>query len=151
MAASATTVNSALFSNPTWPKKLPAGVDCVRHVETLPTTQTDFAADRTRLIPLPDGVLLIGFFIECEDLDTNATETLDADIILVDDNGTTILLNAGTLFEDAITTPLWVDCAGTIVAADGDTVASLQFYVNTKSATPAEGDLTITLFYKGKQ
>ncbi len=142
----ATTVDSALFSNPTYPRRASHGVTCVRYSQTIATTSLDDTADRVRIIPLPDKVKLIGFFITSADLDTGGTSG-DADIVLNDDDNDVILYNAGTAFTAAVTVPLWVDCAEVQVNAQGDTKASLDFYVNTAMTTPQAGAVVITLFY----
>ena len=145
---SAATVDSSKFTNPTYPRRASHGVTCVRHTQTVATTSLDDTNDRIRLIPLPDKVKLIGFFITHGDLDTGGTSG-DADIVLNDDDSDVILFNAGTGFTAARTTPLWVDCLDTQVNAQGDTKASLDFLVNTAAGTPAAGAVVITLFYDG--
>jgi hypothetical protein len=143
------TVDSSKFTNPTYPRRASHGVTCVYSSETIATTSLNEStqADRVRLIPLPDKVKLIGFFITHADLDDGSA--LDADIVLNDDDSDVILFNAGSGFQSARTTPLWVDCARVQVNAQGDTKASLDFLVNTAAGTPAAGALTITLFYDG--
>ena len=143
---SAATVDSSKFTNPTYPRRASHGVTCVRHTQTVATTSLDDTNDRIRLIPLPDKVKLIGFFITHGDLDTGGTSG-DADIVLNDDDSDVILFNAGTGFTAARTTPLWVDCLDTQVNAQGDTKASLDFLVNTAMTTPASADIVIQLFY----
>lgn len=143
------TIESSKFSNSTYPRRASHGVTSVYHSETIATTSLNESsgADRVKLIPLPDKVKLIGFFITHADLD-DAT-SLDADIVLNDDDTDVILLNAGSGFQSARTTPLWVDCARVQVNAQGDTKASLDFLVNTAAGTPAAGAVVITLFYDG--
>ena len=143
---SAATVDSSKFTNPTFPRRAPAGITHVRHTQTVATTSLDDTNDRVRMIPLPDKVKLIGFFITHGDLDTGGTSG-DADIVLNDDDSDVILFNAGTGFTAARTTPLWVDCQDVQVNAQGDTKASIDFLVNTAMTTPQAENLTIQLFY----
>lgn len=144
----ATTVLSSLFDNPTFPRRATHGVTCVQDTFTIATTSLDDATDRVKLIPLPDQARLIGFFLEHGDFDTGGP-TLDADIVLNDDDADVILFNAGTGFGSARTTPLWVTCNRERVDAKGDTKASLDWLTNVAATTPAAVTLTITLFYDG--
>lgn len=143
------TIESSKFSNSTYPRRASHGITYVRHTETIATTSLNESsgADRVKLIPLPDKAKLIGFFITHADLDDGSA--LDADIVLNDDDSDVILLNAGSGFQSARTTPLWVDCLDTQVNAQGDTKASLDFLVNTAAGTPAAGSVVIQLFYHG--
>lgn len=119
-------------------------VDWVTH--TVPTTSTDDVGDRTNLFAVPEGAVIYELVITAEDLDTNATETLDADIVLstIDSAGTvtdTILYNAGTALEDALTRTV-VDLDVTVPdSALG--YGHIQLKVNTVAATPAEGDIFV--------
>ena len=142
----AATVDSSKFSNPLFPRRATHGVTHVRHTQTVATTSLDDAGDRVRMIPLPDKVKLIGFFLTHGDLDSGGGN-LDMDVVLNDDDSDVILLNAGTAFNAARTTPLWVDCLDTQVNAQGDTKASLDLYVNVAASTPASVDVVIQLFY----
>lgn len=144
----AATVDSSKFSDPTYPRRASHGVTSVYHSQTVATTSLDDTGDRVRLIPLPDKVKLIGFFLTHGDLDSGGG-ALDMDIVLNDDDTDAILLNAGTGFASARTTPLWVDCARVQVNAQGDTKASIDLYVNTAASTPASTTVVITLFYDG--
>lgn len=131
------------------PKSLHAGRGSGHDTVTflIPTTAVDLAGDRTLLLALPLGARVNMIAFEVGDLDTNATETLDADLVL--SNGTAaddvIIYNAGTGLEDAkALTLLHVD---TTVASGDRQFLSIDLYVNTVSATPAAATLKLTAWW----
>ena len=68
--------------------------------QTIDTT-TLVATDFQRLWPVPNGSILLELALVVQDADTDGSPTLDMDIILRDDDGDTVLLNAGTAFQSA--------------------------------------------------
>lgn len=151
--AAATTVSSALFSDVRYPRAFPAGLTCDWVSLTVATTQLDFAADRTQLIPMRGSRRIIGLILEHGDMDTHMTPALDADLVLADDETSdTVLFNAGTGFQSARTTPLWITPQSSNalieVNAPGND-ASIDLYVNTAAATAAAVNLTLHCFHEG--
>jgi len=148
----ATTVDSVLFSNPNYPARNPAGTT-VEYIDfTVATTSLDDIGDRVRLIPMPNAVEIISIQEYHADLDSGGGN-LDMDILLVDDNGDTILYNAGTAFNAATTA--WLDIAnstvvpGTKVVSVGDDTAYIGLYVNVVASTAASGLVHVRIEYRG--
>lgn len=116
---------------------------------TVATTSLDEANDRVAFIPVPDRAELTRLFLlHGADLDTNATETLDMDVVLysedADGNVTeTILYNAGTAFEDLVATvvPILLDHVRVPRTRYG--FAWIGLKVNTAAATAQAGAVTI--------
>lgn len=150
----ATTVYSSLYNSDNHPiGGRPFGgigrpqVDFV--TQTIPTTSTDDAGDRTNLIPVPEGATL--FKIEFLSGDLDAGATLDADIVLstTDSAGTvtdTILHNAGAGFQTATTRT--VELLDQVVPDSDLGYGHIQLKVNTAGGTPAEEDITIHAWWR---
>lgn len=112
--------------------------------QTIDTT-TLAATDFQKLFPVTNGTLLNMLVLEVADPDTNATETLDMDVILRDDNGDTILFNAGAAFENAYDDT--IQLLGVRVVAESNPEAFVGFYINTAAATGvAAASVSGTLF-----
>lgn len=140
----AATVYSSRASNSAWPRNC-VGNQQFLTIDTIPTTSLDDIGDIYVLVPVRNGQRILGFTIGNHgDADTGGT-TLDADIVLVDANGTTTLFNAGTEWTAARTTPLEVlmgtddgiqvlDATG---ADDGTPAAYIGLKVIAAATTPA--------------
>lgn len=120
------------------------------------------AADIVKLCKVPAGaVCLLGWF-RMEDIDTNATETIDIDIGWAANGGTTTpdsadpdgFGNFGARSGDAVTD--YLPEGGTLLPLngtlkDGPVVftreTTIQAVVNTASATFAAGTITVTVLY----
>lgn len=140
--ADAATVASSFFSDYTHPRALPDGQFSIYLNEEVPTTSIDYAADIYKLYPVANGWKLREIVLGNHgDADTGSG-TLDMDIVLQDDNGTTILYNAGTAFATARTTPLVILLADSsnnpyVQVVDTAGTAYIGFKVNTAANTPA--------------
>lgn len=141
----AATVSTTNYTN----GRKPAGI--VGYMEeffryTVPTTSLDDIGDGVRFFKVRHGMninkVVVGL---CDDLDSGAG-ALDMDVVLVDDNGTTILYNAGTAFASARTTPLIV-AVNNVSVVDTAGTAYVGLYVNTAASTPAHGSVDLTLGY----
>lgn len=111
---------------------------------TLPTTQLDTLADTAFLFPMKKDAHITSLLLTWDSL---AASALDADIVLRDDGGDTILFNAGTAFCTAEANGKPVLVKQLVTAVNDD--ASLIFYVNVAGTTPAQGVLTMQVTYKG--
>lgn len=134
------------------------GFDVIPFRVELPSDAFDTDDDSVLLLKFgPNTRLPVGplganaLTIYWDDLDTNATETLDLDIGIGDSDGTldTTLINSGTAWEDA-GGPDYVDAAvanGTIANAGMIDVSDkyLILHANTKAATPAAGTVAGTV------
>lgn len=119
-------------------------------VTTIATTVTN-GTNTKYLIPLPATGLakLLGFWLNCGDLDSNGSPLLDADIVWLYTIGgvlqTPVVLydsSVSGLFSAAITDK-WVDCARRKLEIGDDGVGHLAFLVNVAGATPASGSLNV--------
>lgn len=111
--------------------------------DTMPTTELDAIGDKRYLFPIPNGAEIYMLYEEHADLDSGAG-ALDMDIVLEDDNGDTILYNAGTAFNAAVTGK-WIAVAGTKVKG---TTAKICTKIVAAASTPASGSLIVYCFYK---
>lgn len=116
---------------------------------TIATTVTN-GTNTKYLMPLPaTGTFkLLGFWLNCGDLDSSGSPALDADIVWIYTVGTTtttvVLYDSSVsgLFSAALTDK-WVDLSRrTLEYGDGG-VGHLAFLVNVAAATPASGSLNI--------
>ena len=132
-----TTTNSTAYSAANEPRRV-VGTNIIPITDTVPAAELGEAADRRRLAKISHGLELIALALIHGDGDSGAG-ALDADIVLHDDDGDTILYNAGTAFNAAVTTPLWVflATAGVRVNAAADD-ASIDLLVNVAASTAAE-------------
>ena len=114
---------------------------------TIATTSLDDVGDRVRLFKVKNGTIINKLIIgNHDDLDSGGG-ALDMDVVLVDDNGDTILYNAGTAFNAATTTPLIV-LPGNITVVDTAGTAYVGLKVNVAASTAQAGAVPITLgFY----
>lgn len=142
----AATVSNANYTD----TKKPQGIvgyyeEYVSH--TCATTSLDDAGDRVRLFKVKNGTVINKVIVgNHDDLDSGAG-ALDMDVVLVDDNGDTILYNAGTAFNAATTTPLIV-LPGNITVVDTAGTAYVGLKVNVAASTAQAGAVPITLgFY----
>lgn len=144
---SAATVDGTLFSNASWPRRK-VGTNFWVTTEMIAATSTADAGDIVRLFPIEDGQQIVELALSHADLDSGGGN-LDMDVVLVDDNGTTILFNAGTGFNAARTTPLIVQTSSTSnpqgikVEYTGADTAYIGLLVNVAASTPAEGTVTL--------
>lgn len=135
--------NTVLAPNTPW-----GAVVCesLRASQTINTT-TLIATDFQRLWPVPNGAELLLVFLNVQDADAHATPTLDMDLTLRDDNGDTVLFNAGTAFQAAYDDYIILDSQK--VLADADKPAYIGFEVVTAAATGvAAATVSGLLFYR---
>lgn len=131
-----TTTSSTAYSSGREPIRV-VGTNIIPISDTVPTTELGEALDRRQLAKISHGLELIALSLIHGDGDSGAG-ALDADIVLHDDNGDTILYNAGTAFNAAVTTPVWVFLATAAVrvqAAADD--ASIDLLINVAASTGA--------------
>jgi hypothetical protein len=128
------TTNSTAYSNAREPKRV-VGANIIPITDTVPTTELGEAGDRRRIARISHGLELVALFLQHGDGDTGGT-AFDADIVLHDDDGDTILYNAGTAFSAANATGVHVALAtdGIRVNAAADD-ASIDFLVNVAATT----------------
>jgi hypothetical protein len=116
---------------------------------TIATTVTN-GTNTKYLMPLPATGLsrLLGFWLNCGDLDSNGTPLLDADIVWIYTVGTTtttvVLYDSSVsgLFSAALTDK-WVDVSRRLLEVADSGVGHLACLVNVAAATPASGTLNI--------
>lgn len=141
----AATVLSTRASSSYWPRNC-VGNQQFLTIDTIPTTSLDDTNDVYVIVPVRNGQRILGFVIGNHgEADTGGGNALDADVVLVDDNGTTTLFNAGAEWTTARTTPLWVLCGtddGVQVkdstgADDGSPAAYIAIKVITGASTGA--------------
>lgn len=110
------------------------------------------AADVHEVCKLPAGSLVIGGWVRGEDIDSNATETLDIDVGTPAD--TDAFGNFGVLNGDAVTNYLpeggfLIPLHGTLgngpVSITAET--KVQVIFNAVAATFAAGQITVVVFY----
>lgn len=110
------------------------------------------AADVIEMCHLPRGAVVLGGFLRCEDLDSNATETLDLDVGTAADPDA--FGNFGVLNGDAVTNVLpeggiLLPLHGTLkdgpVSISADT--TVQVTVTAAAATFAAGTITVVVHY----
>jgi hypothetical protein len=115
-------------------------------------------ADIIKICKLPRGAVVLGGFIRMEDLDSNATETIDVDVGILD-NGTEstdadAFGNFGVRTGDAVTDYLpeggvLLPLHGTLkdgpVTLHGDTDVTVTFVA--AAATFAAGTITVVVHY----
>lgn len=152
--AATTVYNSAVFNADNQPAKggrprpVVTGGNVVNDTVSIATTSLDDIGDEVVLDVVPHGATIYLIPLTWTDMDTDATETLDADIVLRETTGTTttdtILYNAGTAFEDAGTAVVVVDHT---VASPAELFAEVVFKVNAVAATPAAGTITYAVMY----
>lgn len=114
----------------------------------------DVATNKIRIFRLPKGAKLLplGWYIETEDADSNATPTLDMDLIVVDGSTTYTIINAGTLFQSAGSahdqTATVGQQTGWVNAVIAGTSAYVALLVNTAAATlVSTADIIVTCKY----
>lgn len=109
------------------------------------------AADVIEITRVPAGFVCLGGFLRCEDLDTNATETIELDV--GDSGDADRLLNSGVLNGDAVTNYLpeggvMLPLMGTLkdgpVTYASETVITVT--VTAGAATAAAGTIQVVLF-----
>lgn len=127
------------------PKRNPYGTTVDQATLVIPTTSTDFAGELSYLLPIPRDCNPVMLLIDCGAL---SSATLDADIVLIDDAGTTILWNAGTAFTAAVASKV-IQLYGTTVSSASDN-AVIALLVNTAGGTASEGTITITAWWMSK-
>lgn len=135
----ATTTNKSTFLNEPAVARPQAGVH-QRTTSFRLTSDDNVAANTVRIFRLPKGAkLLPGWYIEAEDADTNATPTLDMDLVVTDGTTSYVIINGGTTFQSAAVA---YDHSATIGQQTGwvnAVLANANFYVglliNTASAT----------------
>jgi len=129
-------------------KRIVTGVYMDSITLTIPTTAIDDINDHANFLPVPPGLVLRGAHIEVGAL---AASLLDMDLILRDpsaaltDAPNATLLNAGTLFAAAVSKYF---AFATPVTVPRFTLGYgiVGFVVNAAAGTPAEMDLTLTLW-----
>lgn len=116
------------------------------------------AADVLEICRLPAGAVALGGWLRAEDIDSNATETIEMDVGWLA-NGTDSadadgFLNSGALNGDAVTNYLpeggvLIPLHGTLgngpVTFAAETVVTVTFVAN--AATFAAGTITVVVFY----
>lgn len=116
------------------------------------------ANDIIEICRLPRGAVVLGGFLRMEDLDSNATETIDVDVGFLD-NGTQAtdadaFGNFGVRTGDAVTDYLpeggvLLPLHGTLkdgpVSLSGETVVTVTFIA--AAATFAAGTVTVVVYY----
>lgn len=125
---------------------------------TIPTTAQETIADRLNLMAFPDSYNIVGIdLLANAALDAHATPTLDADLVIVtgceypSDAGTeAVVYNAGTRWQTASTTRLWVDYTTATVASDYNKLAYLRWKVVAAAATEAAGTITMIVHLQSK-
>lgn len=132
------------------PFKSPMGVSGDTVVQTLATTSLDEAGDVVHLIPVPAGARLFALFFDSAAFDSGTA--IDMDLVLRTTNSAgshtdTILYNAGTAFEAALTNQ-YIPLASVVVPSDADDVASIITYVNTAATTAVSGDISLTALWR---
>lgn len=148
----AATVYSDLFDQTTtwpianYPQRQPYGETVVTGTKTLATTSLDTTADVAHMVPVPGGVTLNAVIPKYATAFDSSTG-LDADIVLIDDNGTTILYNAGAGFQTAAPngTPVFLNVD--VASANND--AKVSFLVNTAATTAVSASLALQVRYSG--
>lgn len=133
------------------------GVQIAPIKATITTTHMGTINNRVYLLPIPSAGVrnLLGFRIAATDMDTNASPTLDADLLLYYNlNGTeqtpisVFDSSALSLPFSAAITDQWIDLMQAIPAADGGGYVHLVLLINAVSATAAQGTLTIVPVYQ---
>lgn len=146
--AAAATVAGALFSNPKYPRAYPAGPTFDYVSETVLSTSVDFAGDIYKLLPMRGSRIINELQVQNGDLDGGAG--LDADIVLVDDNGTTILHNAGAGFQAARTGASGIvrePLRQEVVSKKNDAYIGIK--TNTAAASPQSANVTLGVWHEG--
>jgi hypothetical protein len=154
----ATTIYNAAYFNSTSghplynsgkPSRNPYG-NIVPFSVVIPTTSSDEAADRVRLVPLPHGAKVKFVVFQCDDLDSSTG--LDADLVIREDATDTIVYNAGSAFQSAVALRQVGPDAGSdnlhVVSESDGLDASLDFLVNTQGTTPAQGTISGFVVYE---
>lgn len=110
------------------------------------------AADILKICKLPAGAVVLGGFVRAEDLDTNATATLDFDVGTAADpdafgnfgvsNGTAV---AGYLPEGGTLLPLHGTLKDGPVTITAETIVQVTW--NAVAATFAAGTITVVVHY----
>lgn len=125
---------------------------------TIPTTAEETIADRLNLLAFPDSYNLVGIdLLANAALDAHATPTLDADLFIVTgceyatDAGTEAqVYNAGTRWQAASTTRLWIDYTTATAASAYNGLAYLRWKVVAAAATEAAGTITMIVHLQSK-
>lgn len=114
----------------------------------------DTATNRIRLFRLPKGAKLLpfGWYIEAEDPDTNATPTLDMDLIVSDGTTTYVIINGGSTFQAAAVAHDQSATIGGLTGWVNAVTSNPNFYVailvNTAAATlSTTADIIVTCKY----
>lgn len=116
------------------------------------------AADLHYVCKLPAGAVVLGGFLRMEDIDSNATETLDIDVGIlgngVEATDSDAFLNGGVRTGDAVTDYLpeggaIIPLHGTLkdgpVSVTNDTIVTVTFVA--VAATFAAGTITVVVHY----
>lgn len=119
---------------------------------TIDLASAPSAADVLEMCKLPAGAIVLGGHLRCEDLDSNATETLELDVGTAADPDA--FLNSGVLNGDAVTNQLpeggiLVPLHGTLAAGPVTMAAEtiVQVTVTAAAATFAAGAITVVIYY----
>jgi hypothetical protein len=129
----------------------PPGNLCVAY-GTYDFASAPSAADVLKICKLPAGAIVLGGFLRAEDLDSNATETIEMDVGTPADPDA--FLNSGALNGDAVTNvlpeggvliPLHGTLAAGPVAITAETVVQVTF--TAAAATFASGAVTVVIYY----
>jgi hypothetical protein len=165
--ASSTIVTNTLASPVTYNSIAGAGTGKTKiyaGTMAIATTSIDEAADKIMLFPIRGSSRLVSLRLFCDDLDSNATPTLAADVGLykdVDAAGTTATTvdvdayaSASIVLQAAVTTGTEVAFEARNITAMGQTVAAdgaesehneiryVGLNVTTAAATAAAGDIS---------
>lgn len=132
-------------------KALGAGILC-RAYGTYELGSAPSAADVIEMCKVPAGAVILGGFLRAEDLDSNATETIELDVGTAADPDA--LLNSGVLNGDAVTNHLpeggiLIPFQGTLANAPLSVTAEtiIQVTVTAAAATFAAGTITVCVDY----
>lgn len=115
---------------------------------TIPTTTLDDENDHANMLVVPHGLTIRGLHIECAAL---AASNLDFDAILRDpdaaltDAPNATLWNAGTAFTSAVSKYIAL-ATPVLVPKFAKGYGIIGFVVNVAGGTPAQQDLTLTVF-----
>lgn len=129
----------------------PPGNLCVAY-GTYDFASAPSAADVLQICKLPAGAIVLGGFLRAEDLDSNATETIEMDVGTAADPDA--FLNSGVLNGDAVTNvfpeggvliPLHGTLAAGPVTITAETIVQVTF--TAAAATFASGAVTVVIYY----
>jgi hypothetical protein len=140
---------------PNFPAAGQMGVNSLSLSETIPTTDQDFIGDLRYLFPLPgDGTRrLHGFWISAAAMDSNATKTLNANLVLIYILNGVVTVDPTPIYNSSVAGTFqtavamkWVDSWRPLQASD-DGKIHVAWQIVTVSATPAAGNLTLVPYW----